>query len=276
MATWLSGQLGHAADAHASVDLIAACAGLPYGLSEAVRLLQEVDRPVLLVCGEKFSDKIGTVRPSRMIFGDGASAFVIAPAPEGEDGDIDLLQTYAGGPVSQVNSIIWPNAAFDNNITVFGPEVKTLAGRYLAQMIDELAVAAGHHRQGRDRVGHRRTGGAAPGEQDDGDRAGGEGRAVRRPALLQHRDDGQHLVGEHPDRDRRRRGGRGSSTGRCGSSRRASAPAPSAGYSVMRIDPAIVVPSETGDDVPELARDATLYDGEVPHGSDDIAIAFGG
>ena len=32
------------------------------------------DRPVLVVCGEKFSDKIGTVRPSRMIFGDGAAA----------------------------------------------------------------------------------------------------------------------------------------------------------------------------------------------------------
>ena len=137
MATWLSGQLG-IQQTHSSVDMIAACAGLPYGLSEATRLLQEVQRPVLLVCGEKFSDKIGTVRPSRMIFGDGAAAIVLAPAPEGEPGDIDLLQTYASGPVSQVNSIIWPNPAFDNNITVYGPEVKDLAGRYLSQMIDEL------------------------------------------------------------------------------------------------------------------------------------------
>ena len=137
VATWLSGQLGlH--QTHASVDLIAACAGLPYGLSEATRILQEVNRPVLLVCGEKFSDKIGTVRPSRMIFGDGAAAIVLVPAPAGEAGDITLLQTYAGGPVSQVNSIIWPNPAFDNNITVFGPEVKTMAGRYLEQMISEL------------------------------------------------------------------------------------------------------------------------------------------
>ena len=78
MATWLSGQLGMF-QTHMSADIIAACAGLPYGLSEAIRLLQEVNRPVLLVCGEKFSDKIGTVRPSRMIFGDGAAAFVIAP-----------------------------------------------------------------------------------------------------------------------------------------------------------------------------------------------------
>lgn len=137
-ATWITGQLG-LQQTHCSVDLIAACAGLPYGLAEAVRLLQEVNRPVLLVCGEKFSDKIGTVRPSRMIFGDGAAALVIAPAPEGESGDFDLLQTYAGGPVTQVNSIIWPNPSFDNNITVYGPEVKSLAGRYLAQMIEELS-----------------------------------------------------------------------------------------------------------------------------------------
>ena len=139
MATWLSGQLGMF-QTHMSADIVAACAGLPYGLSEAIRLLQEVNRPVLLVCGEKFSDKIGTVRPSRMIFGDGAAAIVLAPVAEGEESDIDLMQTYASGPVSQVNSIIWPNAAFDNNITVFGPEVKALAGRYLEQMIAELAV----------------------------------------------------------------------------------------------------------------------------------------
>ena len=55
----------------------------PTGSSEAARLLQEVDRPVLLVCAEKFSDKIGTVRPSRMIFGDGAAAMVIGPAADG-------------------------------------------------------------------------------------------------------------------------------------------------------------------------------------------------
>jgi 3-oxoacyl-[acyl-carrier-protein] synthase III len=141
MGTWLSGQLGMH-QTHMSADITAACAGLPYGLSECIRLLQEVNRPVLLVCGEKFSDKIGTVRPSRMIFGDGAAAFVLAPAADGEDSDIDLMNSYAGGPVSQVNSIIWPNAAFDNNITVFGPEVKALAGRYLAQMINELEQTA--------------------------------------------------------------------------------------------------------------------------------------
>jgi len=137
VATWLSGQLG-IFQTHASFDLIAACAGFPYGLSDATRLLQEVQRPVLVVCAEKFSDKIGSVRTSRMIFGDGASAVVVGPAPDDSDGDVDVLQSYASGPNTEVNSIIWPNPEFDNDITVYGPEVRSLAGRYLVQMIGEL------------------------------------------------------------------------------------------------------------------------------------------
>jgi 3-oxoacyl-[acyl-carrier-protein] synthase III len=137
LATWLSGQLGML-QTHSSVDMVAACAGLPYGLGEAVRLLQEVERPVLVVCGEKFSDKIGTVRTSRMIFGDGAAALVVGPAPAGAPPDVEFFQTYASGPMAEVDSIIWPNPEFDNNITVFGPEVRTLVKRYLDQMIAEL------------------------------------------------------------------------------------------------------------------------------------------
>jgi 3-oxoacyl-[acyl-carrier-protein] synthase III len=137
VATWLSGQLG-IFQTHGSFDLIAACAGFPYGLGEAVRLLQEVKRPVLVVCAEKFSDKIGSVRPSRMIFGDGASALVVGPAAPGAAPDVEVVQIYASGPVSQVNSIIWPNPEFDNNITVYGPEVKALVERYLDQMMGEL------------------------------------------------------------------------------------------------------------------------------------------
>jgi 3-oxoacyl-[acyl-carrier-protein] synthase-3 len=137
VATWLSGELG-ILQTHASFDLIAACAGFPYGLLEATRVLQEVRRPVLVVCAEKFSDKIGSVRTSRMIFGDGASAVVVGAAAEGAPSDIEVLQTYASGPASEVNSIIWPNPDFDNNITVYGPEVKSLAGRYLVQMMGEL------------------------------------------------------------------------------------------------------------------------------------------
>lgn len=137
VATWLSGQLG-IFQTHGSFDLVAACAGFPYGMGEAVRLLQEVKRPVLVVCAEKFSDKIGSVRPSRMIFGDGAAALVVGPAAPGAAPDIEVVQIYASGPVSQVNSIIWPNPEFDNNITVYGPEVKALVERYLVQMMGEL------------------------------------------------------------------------------------------------------------------------------------------
>jgi 3-oxoacyl-(acyl-carrier-protein) synthase III len=139
LATYICGQLG-IYQTHAAYDIIAACAGLPYGLAEATRLLQEVERPVLVVCAEKFSDKIGNVRTSRMIFGDGAGAMVVGPAPDGAAPDLHYLQTYASGPASEVNSIIWPNPVFDNNITVFGPQVKALAGRYLKQMIDEIKV----------------------------------------------------------------------------------------------------------------------------------------
>jgi 3-oxoacyl-[acyl-carrier-protein] synthase III len=118
-----------------SYDVIAACAGFPYGLGEAVRRLQDVRRPVLVVCAEKFSDKIGSVRTSRMIFGDGAAALVVGPA---EEPDVEIVQTYASGPASEVNSIIWPNPEFDNSITVYGPEVKALVERYLHQMMGEL------------------------------------------------------------------------------------------------------------------------------------------
>jgi len=139
IACWLSGELG-LRQTHTSVDMVAACAGLPYGLAEAIRQLQEVRRPVLLVCVEKFSDKIGSVRTSRMIFGDGAAAMVIAPAPAGQVGDVEVVQTYASGPHSEVNSIIWPNSEFDGDITVYGPEVKALVERYLIQMLGELGA----------------------------------------------------------------------------------------------------------------------------------------
>ena len=115
--------------------------GLAYGLSEAARLLQESGRPTLVVCAEKFSDKIGTVRASRMIFGDSAGALVLGPASAGAPPDLEVFQTYASGPMSAVESIIWPNPAFDNSITVYGPEVRALAdpdgrARSLLEAID--------------------------------------------------------------------------------------------------------------------------------------------
>jgi 3-oxoacyl-[acyl-carrier-protein] synthase III len=137
VATWLSAELG-IFQTHASADLIAACAGLPYGLLEAIRILQEIERPVLVVCAEKFSDKVGNVRTSRMLFGDAAAAMVIGPADAGGDPDVEVVQTLASGPASEVSAVIWPNPQFDNNLTVYGPAVKAFVKRYLAQMIDEL------------------------------------------------------------------------------------------------------------------------------------------
>ena len=102
-----------------------------------------MERPILVVCAEKFSDKIGNVRTSRMIFGDGAAAIVVGVGAGGGRARHRVPQTYASGPATEVNSIIWPNPEFDNNITVYGPEVKSLVQRYLVQMIEELRDAAG-------------------------------------------------------------------------------------------------------------------------------------
>jgi 3-oxoacyl-[acyl-carrier-protein] synthase III len=139
VATWLAGQLGML-QTHAAYDLVAACAGLPYAAAEAIRLLEETGRPVLVVAGEKFSDKIGTVRTSRMLFGDAAAALVIGPAAPGTPPDVEVFQTYASGPMPEVESIIWPNAEFDNDLTVYGPHVRALVKRYLDQMVAELAA----------------------------------------------------------------------------------------------------------------------------------------
>ena len=84
-----------------------------------------------------------------MIFGDGAAAMVISPAADGETGDVEVLQTYASGPYSEVNSIIWPNSEFDGDITVYGPEVKALVQRYLMQMLGELGGQPDPDEEGR-------------------------------------------------------------------------------------------------------------------------------
>src|SRR2546428_11221746 len=68
VATWLSGQLGML-QTHVSCDLVAACAGLPHRLSAALRLLQEGERPPLVVRGGRVSGKIGTRKTARGVFG---------------------------------------------------------------------------------------------------------------------------------------------------------------------------------------------------------------
>jgi 3-oxoacyl-[acyl-carrier-protein] synthase III len=121
-------------------DVVAACAGLPYGLGQAARIVEEAHCAVLLVLAEKFSDKVGTIRSSRMLFGDGAAAVLLAPASDG-DGDVHLVQTYAGGSCTEVNAVLWPNAAFNNHLTVDGDGARTIVQRYMRQILDDLAAA---------------------------------------------------------------------------------------------------------------------------------------
>src|SRR3989475_6076589 len=61
LATWLSGQLGML-QTHVSCDLVAAWARPPYRLSEALRPLPEVERPLLVAPRARVSDKSGTAR----------------------------------------------------------------------------------------------------------------------------------------------------------------------------------------------------------------------
>ena len=269
VASWLSGQLG-IFQTHGSFDLVAACAGFPYGLGEAVRLIQEVKRPVLVVCAEKFSDKIGSVRTSRMIFGDGASALVVGPAAPGAAPDIEVVQIYASGPISQVNSIVWPNPEFDNNITVYGPEVKALVERYLVQMMGELrALAApdgGHgslldtidivvpHQANKTMVAKMavEAGLAADRLYFNVEKVGNVSAASIPLAIYDAVREG---VIDRPMRVFTPAFGAGAV----------------GGYTVIGVDPAIVVPERTG-----LAELLTVPEGNVAPSLEDVRAAFGG
>jgi len=268
VATWLSGQLG-IFQTHGSFDLIAACAGFPYGLADAVRLLQEVRRPVLVVCAEKFSDKIGSVRPSRMIFGDGASAFVVGPAAPGAPPDVEVVQMYASGPARQVNSIIWPNPEFDNNITVYGPEVKALVERYLTQMMGELRALKAPdgraslldaidlvvpHQANKTMVATMAVAAGLPLDSlyFNVEKVGNVSAASIPIALY---DAVQEGVIDRPMRVFTPAFGAGAV----------------GGYTVIRLDPAIVVPERA-----ELAQLMTAPDGNVAPSMEDVRAAFGG
>ena len=187
LATYLCGQLGMH-QVYAAYDLIAACAGMPYGVAEAARLLQEVERPVLVVCVEKFSDKIGNVRTSRMIFGDGAAAMVVGPAPDGQTLRHRLPEDLRQRPGQrgELDPLAQPGVRQQHH--GLRPPGEG-AGRPLPRADDRRdRGAAAPGRGGRLPARQHRPDRAAPGEQDDGDPAGRTGRAERRPALLQHRE----------------------------------------------------------------------------------------
>jgi 3-oxoacyl-[acyl-carrier-protein] synthase-3 len=81
LATWISGELGiyqtRLVRHHRHLSRPPSRTACP----RATRVLHEVQRPVLVVRAERFSDKIWTVSPSRMIFDDGAAAIVVGRAP---------------------------------------------------------------------------------------------------------------------------------------------------------------------------------------------------
>jgi len=93
---------------------------MSYGIAEAIRLLQEVDRPYCWSARKNSLTRSGPSRTSRMIFGDGAAAVVIAPAPKGRFRHrilSDLRQrSLVGGELHHL-----AESEFDNNITVYGP-----------------------------------------------------------------------------------------------------------------------------------------------------------
>ena len=96
-----------------------------------------------------------------------------------------------------MNSIIWPNPEFDNNITVYGPEVKALVTRYLKQMMGELAQLPNPNGGGGSLIDaidlvvpHQANKNMVLTLAEAGWDSG-------RPDLFQHRAGRQHLVREH-------------------------------------------------------------------------------
>lgn len=120
-------------------DIVAACAGFPYGLYQAVRIVEDAGCAVLVVLAEKFSDKLGTIRNSRMLFGDGAAAMLVAPTSRGQQGDVHLIQTYAGGSHREVFAVVMPNAEFGGGLTVDGSAAREIVERYFTQILRDLS-----------------------------------------------------------------------------------------------------------------------------------------
>ena len=172
--------------------------------------MQEVERPVLVVCAEKFSDKIGSVRTSRMIFGDGAAAIVVgACRRRATPPDVEVLQTYASGPVEpgELDHLAQPRVRQQHHRlrprgqgarrALPGPDdggAPRAAGprRRLGLLLDAIDLVVPHQAN----------------KTMVATMAVAAGPSARRP-LLQHREGGQRVRGEHPARDLRRRAGGG-------------------------------------------------------------------
>ena len=241
VACWLSGAARAAADARLGRP-VAACAGLPYGLAEAVRLIQEVERPVLLVCVEKFSDKIGAVRTSRMIFGDGAAAMSSSRPPTASAATSRCCRpTPAARSRGQLDHLAEPGVRQRHH--GLRPRGQVAGAALPGPDARRARRAARPGRAGTAAAGIDRADRAAPGQQDDDPRPGREGRACPPTSSTSTSPDvGNVSAASIPialaDAVARRR----RSTGRRGCSRRASAPARSAVTRCCGVDPAIIAP----------------------------------
>jgi 3-oxoacyl-[acyl-carrier-protein] synthase III len=192
------------------------------------------------------------------------------PAAAGTAPDIEVVQIYASGPVSQVNSIIWPNPEFDNNITVYGPEVKALVERYLVQMMGELraltAPGGGRgslldaidivvpHQANKTMVADMAVAAGLPADRlyFNIEKMGNVSAASIPLAIYDAVREG---VIDRPMRVFTPAFGAGAV----------------GGYTVIRIDPAIVVPER-----PEQAELTTVPEGSVAPSLEDVRAAFGG
>ena len=79
-------------------DLVAACSGLLYGLSTGAQLVASGTHKRVLVIGADTMSRIIDYedRSTCVLFGDGAGAFMLEPAPNGDGGLIDFINEVDG------------------------------------------------------------------------------------------------------------------------------------------------------------------------------------
>ena len=79
-------------------DLVAACSGLLYGLSTGAQLVSSGTHQRVLVIGADTMSRIVDYedRSTCVLFGDGAGAFMLEPAPNGDGGLIDFINEVDG------------------------------------------------------------------------------------------------------------------------------------------------------------------------------------
>jgi 3-oxoacyl-[acyl-carrier-protein] synthase-3 len=79
-------------------DLVAACSGFVYGLTVGAHLVSSGTHKKVLIIGSDTMSRVidYTDRSTCILFGDGAGAFLIEPAEDGEEGFIDFMNEIDG------------------------------------------------------------------------------------------------------------------------------------------------------------------------------------